>query len=562
MVSRNVFARLAPPVLAAIGLAAGACPAPAAAETRAVVVGIDAYFIKPLKGARADAEDIAAALRRRGIADVTRLLDQEASRDAVLGAIDAMIARTRKDDLVIISFAGHGVREAWGKSHPAGTATGEPHETFILGGFSPPDTRGKVDRSRPGSARERIWGTEMNSRLAALQARGARTIFVADTCHSGGLTRRPLLAADPSDLPQRLFSPYAFAEGEDPLAPLAGTLPKPVDTDTALADLTFLAAVDKTQASPEVLIPKGTGRPRGALSYAFARVIDGQAPTARPGLVSRGDLVDFIDATVRPLTDNRQDPDLRPRRDFDRVVIDIGRDLQAAAPSAPEKPDAAPPAPLPQVRVFPLAGAPPAAAEDGTVRIVAAPSRGEADLLWDSNERKVFTPGGDLVASDIAARNLIGVAAREEAVRRVTALALKQPRLIRLDGGDRRYVAGDRIVINASPGASAAPKAQYYVLFNIAGTGLVQFLYPYLDKNDAPRMEGPRPFEAIGVAPPYGTDTLILVVADHPIEPLVRAVRALDGKIAPMAAIDAVERAFTPDVRIGVQPLFTYSTSQ
>jgi len=45
-------------------------------EVRALVIGIDAYrHVRPLKGAVADAWDIASSLRRVGVQDVTDLID-------------------------------------------------------------------------------------------------------------------------------------------------------------------------------------------------------------------------------------------------------------------------------------------------------------------------------------------------------------------------------------------------------------------------------------------------------------------------------------------------------
>lgn len=87
------------------------CMAPASAETRAVVVGIDDYLNVPkLKGARADAEDIAATLQKGGVKDLVLLRDGEATRRDVLGAIDQLIEKSRKGDLAIITLAGHGAR--------------------------------------------------------------------------------------------------------------------------------------------------------------------------------------------------------------------------------------------------------------------------------------------------------------------------------------------------------------------------------------------------------------------------------------------------------------------
>lgn len=542
--------------------------APAKAETRAVVVGIDKYLIAPLQGAAADAEDIAGALRRRGVRDLALLRNDAANRNSVLAAIDGLVARAAKEDLVIISFAGHGVRETWGKFHPPGVKPGDSHETFVLGRFSAPDSGGKVDTSRGGSAAERIWGTEMNVRLAALDAKGVRTIFVADTCFGGGLTRQPVTGSGYASLPTRTLRPFVFAEDQDPLAKSGALLPKPVDTDATLSNLTFLAAVDETRASPEIRIPKGSGRPRGALSYAFARVIDGTAPSAVPGIFTRGDLVDYIGATIRPLTDNQQDPDLRPRGDFDRVVIDGERDLDAVSEPVSSTATATggnfEHAMTSVVRIFASGNSPVSASKAGSVEIRAASTVEDSDLSWDSNARRVYAKGGDLIATEVGARDLVGVAMREAALRRLTALAGSRPRTIRLADGDRRHVLGEKIDIDVtSSNSTAVPtKSEYYALFNIAGTGKVQFLYPYLDKGDKVVIEGAHPFEKIVVRPPIGADTLVLVVADYPLDGLIAKVRALDGSTDPVSAVAAIEAAITPDFRIGIQQLFTSATAE
>src|SRR6478609_10495947 len=76
---------------------------PAVAETHAVVVGVNDYINVPrLLGAVADAKDISTTLKKAGVVDLVTLLDAAATRKDVLGAIDHVIARAHKDDLVII----------------------------------------------------------------------------------------------------------------------------------------------------------------------------------------------------------------------------------------------------------------------------------------------------------------------------------------------------------------------------------------------------------------------------------------------------------------------------
>lgn len=523
-------------------------------ETRAVVVGIDAYTnVLPLQGAVADARDITEALKRRGVRDLTTLVDRAATRDRVLAALDQMIDRVKRGDLAIIAFAGHGSREIWGEPRPPGTEEGDMHAVFLLADVVLPDAKGRIDSYRSGSARERIAGKEMNVRLRKLDAKGARTIFVADTCHGGGLTRNPLLGNEIDEISYRVIPPYRYGERQDPLAETFAALPAPVDIDTALPSVTFLAAVDDKNKAPEVPIPPGSNTRRGALSFAFARVIDGSAPTTRSGVVSRGDLIDYIKATVRTYSGNRQDPDLRPRANFDQTVIEIARDLTVSA-AAPDS------ASLSRTVRISVIGDQPIVASTGPnsqFDLRPASSKQDADLVLDATARAIYSAAGDLVASDVGRSDLPGIAEREVALRRLMALSRPRPRELRLAQGDKRYVFEERIVVDPRKRDPRSTQPEYYLLFGITGTGVVQFLYPYPDKGDPRVLPEDWTFRGIEARPPFGADTLVLIVSGKPLESLIVSIRALNGKVAALDAVDLVEKALTADMRIGLQGLFT-----
>ena len=72
-------------------------------SVRALIIGIDAYrHVKPLKGAVADARDIESALKRRGVQDITALIDLKADRAAILSSINNLLGRVGPRDLVIL----------------------------------------------------------------------------------------------------------------------------------------------------------------------------------------------------------------------------------------------------------------------------------------------------------------------------------------------------------------------------------------------------------------------------------------------------------------------------
>ena len=150
---------------------------PEGGDVRALIIGIDAYrHFRPLKGAVADARDIEGALTRMGTKDVTMLIDGEADRAGILRQIDGLITRTRPNDLVVLSIAGHGTQE------PERVKGSEPdgmENVFLLPGFEP----------TPTGSQQRVLGKEFNHFIKQFELRGARVLFVADTCHGGGMAR-------------------------------------------------------------------------------------------------------------------------------------------------------------------------------------------------------------------------------------------------------------------------------------------------------------------------------------------------------------------------------------
>ncbi|TQK03502.1 N-acetylmuramoyl-L-alanine amidase [Herbaspirillum sp. SJZ107] len=74
---------------------------------RALCVGINAYPTQPLAGCLADVESWRKALDGAGFA-VTRLLDQQATRDNIIGQLKQMIAESRAGDVIVFQYAGHG----------------------------------------------------------------------------------------------------------------------------------------------------------------------------------------------------------------------------------------------------------------------------------------------------------------------------------------------------------------------------------------------------------------------------------------------------------------------
>jgi len=527
----------------------------AKAETHAVVVGIDDYInVRKLEGAVADARDILGALEKAGVTDVLPLIDAQATRQNVLGAIDAMTAKVHRDDLVIITFAGHGGRENWGRVHPPETNTGDPHEVFLLRNVTLPNADGKIDPRLGGSASERIFGAEIGARLKRLDDLGARTIFVADTCHGGGLTRESLLNAASAQDDTRYVKYVAYAEGVDPLVSTISKLAAPIDTDKELHSLSFLAAVDSIHKAPEIEIPKGSGKKRGALSYAFARVIEGKALAGGRSDLTHGDLLSYVLASVKnSALDNGkgQEPDLRPHDSFMRVVIRFGTDLKTNAAAAP----------VVQVtngiKIYSQNARPVDAVSrpDRGFAIQPAGSIAEADIVYDPAKGDVFSKGGDLIATRVLPADLDGVAEREVAIRRLIELAKSRARPLQIDRGDRRYFAGEIMTLDARKQLGGGASPEYYTLIDISGNGKVQFEYP-LDR-DPKILPSDRALGDMQAVEPFGADYAIFISDDKPLDGLIASLRQLDGTKNPNAAVTLIERSLTPTMRIGLQGVYT-----
>lgn len=167
-----------------------AAVSPAQAARRALLVGINDYSasrlpaaanaVRPhevpdLDGAVNDVvmmRDLLVALYGFSHSDVTVLTDQQASRDAILRALDTrLVAPTQKGDTVVFYFSGHGsqVRNSLSKE-------ADRLDESVL----PADSR--------RGARD-IRDKELLAIFTRILDRGARLTVILDTCHSGSGAR-------------------------------------------------------------------------------------------------------------------------------------------------------------------------------------------------------------------------------------------------------------------------------------------------------------------------------------------------------------------------------------
>lgn len=77
---------------------------------RAICVGIDRYPTAPLGGCVADARLWADTLVRLGFERPVMLLDEQATRNAILDSLARLIGEGRSGDVLVFQFSGHGTR--------------------------------------------------------------------------------------------------------------------------------------------------------------------------------------------------------------------------------------------------------------------------------------------------------------------------------------------------------------------------------------------------------------------------------------------------------------------
>ena len=521
----------------------------AAAETvRGLVVGIDDYVeLRDLQGAVNDARDIAGALARVGVRDLVVLKNGAATRRRLAAEWEALVARSAEGDTLVLTYAGHGGQEP---ARVPGTERDGRDEVLLLGGF----------RANGPGTRERIFDNELNQWFVKAGRRGLKVVFVADSCHSGTLTR----SVD-SRAPAPVLRTAAYTITDDMLH-LEGPATEAASIDEAeLPHVSFLAAGQEHEQVPEIALPGAAGgsEPRGALSYVFARAIEGKADLDRDGVLRRGELWRFVRENVRMMSEARQTPNLLPTRRENEPVLPLaagppagGGDTQAVHGEAPgpgvmagwERQGG-------PVRMAVLNASPKThlsfreALPDADVVLASQ----LPDLVWDARAREVVTGMGDVVAYDVGVAELPGVVEKWAAVRAIRTLSAAASLRLRVHPHDGAHREGTRIVVEV--GGLRHPRL---TLIGLAGTGNVHYLYPLAGDPDAVSVDGPfrLPLE---VTPPFGADHIVAVSAGSTLASLNVALAELDGRRAAGTAVERLVAAAAgaTDWWSGIQGLYT-----
>jgi caspase domain-containing protein len=544
---------------------------PDGGEVRALVIGIDDYqHVRKLRGATADARDIDSSLRTMGVRDVTALIDDRAERSNVLREISALVERTKTNDIVFLSIAGHGAQEP---ERIKGSQPDGMEDVFLLPGFEP----------TPTGSQQRILGSEFNHFIKQFELRGAKVIFVADTCHGGGMARD----IDPRAAEMSFRQVPAYTLLVDELKPVSGQGDPRSELD--LDRTAFLAAVDRNTKAPEVRIP-GVDGLRGALSYAVSRAIEGSADANHDGKVTLKEFFGNIRQVVYQLSDQRQNvvtmtspnrsPDIDVAFGLTRGVTLIQGPIEGpqplvAQPSAPQPSASLPrasaslaaggiaPIALPRsnpkfaggasvpIRLAALDGRisyfPNAKSRDSTFQAVQPTDN--PDLIWDPASHDVIA-WGDVVAYGVELADLSTVIDRTAAIRTLKGIATQSPQVMRVSPDDRLHHNDQTVNIDLSEVGGRA-----VVLFNVSGDGTIQMLYP--TGADVSPVRSANLRLSLRVREPFGAEQVVAVTSQQRMIDFEDALQQMNHRRASGQVIKSLERYLPPDARVGSVGFFT-----
>jgi hypothetical protein len=566
------LSRAAPTIAVAIFVfvsALGLVRSEGGGQMRAIIIGIDGYrHVKPLKGAAADARDIAAVLRASGAADLKILLNEEVDRATLLREFESLVARAKPDDTVFISLAGHGALEP---ERVKGSQPDGKDTVFLLTRFDP------SDRQR---ASEKILLAEFNHFIKQFEDKGARVIFVADTCSGAGLAREVDTRAQ--EMSYRSVSYTSVGDALHAVSTPGDAFLLPRDFRRSI----FLAAADKQSKVPEIHIP-GVGY-RGALSYAVARAFEGAADLNGDGRLTVQDLFSYVRQVTYQLSDERQQIVTSYPGSVDSqkdLLVRFSRGIRVQAvgepasgepgtlqigdltlvPVPPETqsiplvqvfPPVTPSAHLPEIRdpirVASLDGqSARVAGLKATAAYEVVDRNSNPDLVWDPSSRDVVS-GGDVVAHNVDHDELSVVIDGMAAIRWFKLRSAKAPQEMTVFPNDALHRKGEgeqvEIAIHGLAGRSL-------IVFNIAGDGTLQFIYPR--DGDPPFIQNSEYRIKLQVREPYGADRVVSLSSTQRQTELEQAIRQLDRRRNPLKISQLVDHYDNPDLRVGLIGLFT-----
>lgn len=517
-----------------LGLTVAAClwVLPAAAEQFGMVVGVDDYKnfqphpaprgeLSDLEGAVNDAQLIADAMRKSGITlPQTRvLINADATVKNFLSQWRAIISQAKPGDTIIVSFSGHGGQEKE-VSAPFDETTDGLDETIMFHEFDPKNSRiGRL--------------SDDQLQLLLAEAAAFNVIWVMDSCHSAGLTRSVDMT--------HMGLTRSGGVWDIPLDPIEDEI-RPATGDDNADPLPHVTQILAT-ASEDRLVTETRfdGNAHGALSWFFAKALEGAADLDTNGSVTRGELAGFLQDRVFDHMNQTQQPRVLPRGDTSEAFTLTTGATTAVTPL----PDPA------QVIPVKIIGTPPPGLEAGSYMLVNTSPM--VTFEQTAGQWRVLNHTGDQITTlTTDAGRMINRAQALQDVR-ASKRATLPPVIVKTAQTSTTHAIGQIVGFTFVP-----PSAQmsYLSLFNIASDGALQFLHPLsADQNTPVAATG---FDVrFRVSPPTGADQLVAVFCSRPPLELQAVLRDLNGQTAPRE--DRLSVALRQGrCQIGLTGLFTH----
>lgn len=296
------------------GFPAAGSPAITAPRVLGLFVGVAEYKFARTRAARGTLEDLGgapndiAALKatvepRLALARSVTLLNQDATRAAILSTFTALVDEAQPGDTLLFYYTGHGAR----LFDQSGRQLSGYNSTIV-----PYDAR---DPALPAERGGDILDNELRDLIAAATGLGVNVVTIFDSCNSGTATRSPSPWIDDGTVRERGAPDLVLPQGADARA-AALALPHARSQPPAQRGYTVhLAAAPDGKAAIERMIDS---RWRGDFTEALVRSL-----TELPANASYRDLIDAVrmklrqrlrgEANTRVMTDIRGEGDLDQR---------------------------------------------------------------------------------------------------------------------------------------------------------------------------------------------------------------------------------------------------------
>jgi hypothetical protein len=248
----------------------------------ALTIGVNDYAgAGDLAGCVNDARDVALVAQTRGY-QATTLLDGQATREGILDALVAHVARLRYQDRLLVAFSGHGTK------------------VYDRNG----DEGDGWDEAWVASDMQAITDDDLGAIFDA-RAYGSRCVLWSDSCFAGTVTRvgslnGPAAASFDPKRPRRIRAlPAAIVSGTG-LARDRAFSATPTRAITTAADVLTISAASPTEYAYDGWFQvQGQWRPNGAFTYHALRV-----------LAAASSWRDLVRTTPLPSGDYPQTPEL------------------------------------------------------------------------------------------------------------------------------------------------------------------------------------------------------------------------------------------------------------